>query len=163
MGFAGLTASETARRCGPVWRSSWRSKVSSRTEVRVLNLSRHLNSPGGPSLCFVAKVRQISRVPKYASKSFRTPRIRQGPSRCLRGESDKAPLFLRVLNLSRHLNSPGGPSLSLAAKARFAVALTQGALVGALVKNCLSFCRVLFCAVLRHWTERHHALRIERR
>ena len=91
MGFAGLTASETARRCGPVWRSSWRSKVSSRTEVRVLNLSRHLNSPGGPSLSFVAKARQISRVPKYASKSFRTPRIRQGPSRCLRGESDKAP------------------------------------------------------------------------
>lgn len=91
MGFAGLTASETARRCGPAWRSSWRSKVSSRIEVRVLNLSRHLNSPGGPSLSFRAKARQFSRVPKCASKSFRTPRIRQGPSRCLRGESDKAP------------------------------------------------------------------------
>ena len=48
---------------------------------------------------FGAKARQFSRVTKYASKSFRTPRIRQGPSRCLRGESGKAPLFPRVLNL----------------------------------------------------------------
>ena len=103
MGFAGFTASETARRCEGPWRRgcvlqgflayrSTRRNPFARPAsargllavfgakvakpplfLRVLNLSRHLNSPGGPSLSFRAKARQFSRVPKYASKSFRTP------------------------------------------------------------------------------------------
>ena len=78
MGFAGFTASETARRCGPVWRSSWRSKVSSRTEVRVLNLSRHLNSPGGPSLSSAAKAGQFLAYRSTRRNPFARPASARG-------------------------------------------------------------------------------------
>ena len=125
MGFAGFTASETARRCGPAWRSSWRSKVSSRTEVRVLNLSRHLNSPGGPSLSSAAKAGQFLAYRSTRRNPFARPASARGPSRCLWGESDK-PLSLprsRPSNISEA--HPGGPSYLPASVAH--TSLVQGA------------------------------------
>ena len=87
MGFAGLTASETARRCEGPWRRGCvlQGFLAYRSTRR--NPFARPASAGGLLAVFWRESASIPHVPKYASSTFRAIRTRQSGPRCLRGES----------------------------------------------------------------------------